>query len=162
MHARPRRDLLKGAVAGGIVIVQAAVALAAPELNDLEGRPIQKIKDPSAMTDLEREHLITIGVPREIRANEPFAVSFALPNHPMQRYHHIFWARTYLDNQGVSFMTFAPMWQRPEATLTYTFWQGSRLDVVAECNRHGLWGASVPLNIVGGSLESTASAIEST
>ena len=142
-----RRDILKGVVLGGLVLPQIGFGQELAERKDLEGRPIQRIKDPNAMTDLEKEHQILIEVPPEVRAGEPFKVSFTMPNHPMERNHHVFWARTFLDNDGVSYMTFAPIWQRPETTLAYTFGSGSRLEVVAECNLHGLWGASVPLNV---------------
>jgi desulfoferrodoxin-like iron-binding protein len=147
MGAIARRDMLKGVVLGGLMLPQVSFGQEPPERTDLEGRPIQRIKDLSAMTELEKEHLITIEVPAEVKATEPFEVKIAMPNHPMERTHHVFWARTYLDNDGVSYMTFAPIWQRPETTLSYTFGPGSRLEVIAECNLHGLWGASVPLNM---------------
>jgi desulfoferrodoxin-like iron-binding protein len=157
MNEIPRRHVLKGAVFGGLVWAQVRYSGKLKEMNDVEGRPIQRVKDPNAMTDLEKEHMVIVTVPSEIVAGEPFKISMAMPNHPMLPNHHVFWMRTYLDNEAVSFMTFAPTWQRPEATITCTFLAGDRLDVVAECNLHGLWGAYTKLNIKApAGLESTA------
>jgi desulfoferrodoxin (superoxide reductase-like protein) len=158
----PRRKVLVGAVVGGLAWAQVRFSGKVREMNDVEGRPIQRVKDPNAMTDLEKEHLVVVTVPPEIIAGEPFKITMAMPNHPMLNSHHVFWMRTYIDTDTVSYMTFAPVWQRPEATITCTFYSGTRLDVVAECNLHGLWGAYAALNIKpSGAVESTAT-VEST
>ena len=98
------------------------------------------------MTAVEKEHCIRIDVPDEIKPTEPFKISFSMPDHPMTIAHHISWMRLFVDTDMVSFVTLAPVWQRPDVTLTLTLATGKRIDVVAECNLHNLWGMSAPLN----------------
>ena len=147
MEGINRRRVLRGAVIGGVLLGQAGIARGLTDLKDLEGREIQRPADPANMTGLEKAHLVTIDAPQEITAGEPFAVSVALPNHPMLSAHHIVWMRVLLDNDTVCYTTLAPVWQRPSATFTFVLAKPMRLDVVAECNLHGLWGPPTPVEL---------------
>ena len=154
-----RRDVLRGAFLGP-VIWSVGQFTKVPDLIDLEGRPINRIADVNNMTALEREHFIKIDLQQGIIAGRPFKASFSLPNHPSERKHHITWLRVYLDRDQVNFVTFAPTWQLPEVTYTFTFSEGQRIDAVAECNQHELWGMSAPLVInPSDSIGSTGSSI---
>jgi desulfoferrodoxin (superoxide reductase-like protein) len=156
-----RREVLRAAFLGPVIFGIGQVTKV-PELIDLEGRPINKIADVNNMTPLEREHFIQIDLPSQVIAGRPFKVTFSMPNHPAETKHHISWLRVYVDNDQVNFVTFAPAWQLPEVTYTFTFTKGMRIDAVAECTRHELWGMSAPLVIVpSGSVLSTDVSVSS-
>ena len=81
-------------------------------------------------------------------AGTPKSTTKLMPNHPNNKVHHITWLRVYIDNDLVTFVTFAPTWQKPEATFTFAFPKGGRIDAVVECTLHGLWGMSAPIRII--------------
>ena len=142
MDKIPRRRVLFGALSTPILL-GGWNALAAPEeLSDLEGRPIQRVANVDDMTSLERHHLITLDMPDEIRYKEPFKVTVNMAEHPMVPEHYIVWMRLFVDRDAISYVTLAPTWQRPEITFTLTLDRGAGLDLIAECNQHGLYGAS--------------------
>ncbi len=141
----PRRKVLLGTLAGPLILGQLGSIDKPAEIPDLDGRPIRRISDTKNMTAIEKQHYIQIDVPKEVKPGEPFKVSFSMPNHPMTIAHHISWMRLFVDVDLVSFVTLAPVWQRPDVTLTLTLATGKRIEVVAECNLHNLWGMSVPL-----------------
>jgi len=143
----PRRSILKGALFGPVIWSIGPLGKEGLPLDDIEGTPVQKIADPNNMTPLEEAHLIKIDCPAEVVATEPFNLTVSLPNHPMAKNHHIAWLRVYLDRDLVTFVTLAPVWQKPEVTFTFTFDKGHRIDVVADCNQHGLWGMPFPIVI---------------
>ncbi len=116
-------------------------------LADFDGTDIQRIADPANMSQHELEHLIEIALPAEIRSNEPFKAVFSLPNHPNSTAHHVTWMRIFVDNQLISFLTLAPVWVKPDLTLTLQLPKGSRIEALAECNKHGLWGNAAPVQI---------------
>jgi superoxide reductase len=146
MHKIPRRTLLFSALAAPAALAHGALD-EPPFLQDIEGRPIQRIADPANMSAHEREHLIEIVLPDEIKANEPFSATFRLPNHPFSNAHHIAWMRVFVDKQLLSYVTFAPRWMKPEATFTLQFTKANHIEAVAECNSHGIWGAIAPITI---------------
>ncbi len=137
----PRRKLLLSAFAAPLIFPR-LFERGPDELTDIEGRPIQRAKDPDNMTDVEREHLITIDAPDSAAPGEPFKVTFSLPDHPMTAFHHVTILRIFVDRSQVCWLTLAPIWQRPDVTLTLTLPKDSLIEAVAECNRHGLWAAS--------------------
>ena len=141
-----RREVLRGAVVGPVIWSIGQVTRI-PDLIDLEGRPIHRAADPARLTSLEAEHLIVIQLPPRIVAGQPFKATFSMPNHPSTKNHHIATLRVFLDREMINYVTFAPTWQLPEVTYTLTMGVGGRLDAVADCSTHGLWGASAPLVI---------------
>jgi len=144
-----RRDVLRGALLGPLVWSVGEIGTGVPELKDLEGRKIEKIADVENMSAIEKEHFIKIELPDNIRAGEPFEARFSMPDHPNGKVHHITWLRVFLDDDLVTFVTFAAVWQKPEATFTFVFAKGGRIDAVAECTMDGLWGMSAPIVITG-------------
>ena len=58
------------------------------------------------------------------------------------------WLRVFVGRQMITCVTFAPVWQHPEVTFTLELTKGDRIEAVADCNRHGLWGAAVPITII--------------
>jgi len=156
MKGIPRRKVLLGAaplVLGGL---SAPARLPAGRLggrppdrpmDDLEGRAIRRIDETGELDTLQREHLIEIDAPNEVKAGEPFQATVRLPDHPSTTEHHVAWMRVFVDDDLITFLTFAPVWQRPEVTFTFALSGGSRLDAVIECNKHDLWGMARPISV---------------
>ena len=142
----PRRTLLLTALAAPAALGQVGIE-EPPFLADLEGRPIQRIADPENMSAHESEHLIEIVLPAQVNADEPFSATFRLPNHPNSTLHHITWIRVFVDKQSLSYVTLTPRWLKPEVTFTMQLPKAKRIEAVVECNRHGLWGGLVPVQI---------------
>jgi len=163
MDGLARRELLKEAALGVALmpVVTAGMAAAAAEreeakgmmkemageMMELEGKPIHRIKDLKNMTDMEKAHLVTIDLPTEVKAGEAFKATFNMPNHPMMKAHHIMWMRVYLDGELISTTTFTPEVARPEVTLTFTLAKGRKFEAIGDCNLHGLWAMSAPIEI---------------
>ncbi len=142
----PRRTLLITALAAPAALAQPGIE-EPPFLVDLEGRSIQRITDPQNMSAHESEHLVEVVLPAEVKADEPLSATFRLPNHPNSYLHHITWIRIFVDKQSLSYVTFAPRWLKPEVTFTMQLPQANRIEAVAECNRHGLWGALIHVQV---------------
>ena len=148
MKELPRRDVLKGAMYGGILWPLMSMEGKNSPMPDMEGQKISRVKDAAAPTTLEREHAMTVEVPAEIVAGEPFRMHINMAGHPMTLKHHISNLRVYVDRELVTFMTLAPTWQLPEVTFTLTMAKGQVADVVVECNQHGFWAQAAPLFII--------------
>lgn len=149
MAAIARRKLLLSALSGPFVLAQAGGPVEPRELAEFDGAPIQRIRDLQNMSVLEEEHLIKVDLPARIIVGEPFKATLSLPNHPRTGLHHVTWLRVFVERQMITFMTFAPVWQHPEVTLTLELTRGDRIEAVAACSRHAIWGMAAPITVAG-------------
>ena len=155
-----RRDILRGAIIGPIILSAGKFGQRMPDLDDLDGRTVRKVIDPNNMTALEREHFIKADFPSEVKPWQPFKMTVSVPGHPMAKRHYILSMRVFLDTSLVTFTTLAPTWQLPEVTFTFTFDEGERIDVIVDCTQHGLWGTAMPILITpAAGVSSTESSI---
>lgn len=145
MAGTTRRSILLSALAGPVAFAQEQRTSAPPAFADFHGRAIQRPDESTELLPHEREHVIEIEMPEAIKVDAPFDLSFSMPNHPKNGPHHLMWMRIFVDNQMVSYMTFAPKWVQPRAALTLELPAARRIEIIAECNRHGIWGKAVPV-----------------
>lgn len=156
MSAVGRRGFMKSAIIAPFVLPVGKIGERIPPLDDLEGRPIKRAGKADAAAGLEREHMIELALPPRMKAGGPFKATVVMPHHPMNKDHYILSLRVYLNSALVTFTTLAPTWQLPELTYTFTFDKGDRIDVIADCTQHGLWGLAVPIIIEPSFVDITA------
>lgn len=149
-----RRKILLTAISSPLVLSGIWGDTDRKTLHNFDGTPVQRAKDPQNMDSLEREHYIEITAPETVSLEKPFDVTFTLPNHEMTRSHHISWLRVLYDTELVSFITLAPVWQRPKVTLSLVMTRPALLGAVVQCSRHKLWGNWIPLQIAPEDTES--------
>lgn len=137
---------LLGALAA-VVLGPAGIALA--DQHPLEF--FKRVKDPSAPTDLEKEHLITIRVPiiAEDGANVPTVVS--MEHHPMEPDHHIRSIQVLNFNDpvvGKGLYHLTPANGQAYLSLQIRS-DGGDAEVFAifDCTQHGKWVASKTLKV---------------
>ena len=70
-----RRDILRGAIIGPIILSAGKFGQRMPDLDDLDGRTVRKVIDPNNMTALEREHFIKADFPSEVKPWQPFKMT---------------------------------------------------------------------------------------
>lgn len=145
MAGTTRRSMLLSALAGPVIFAQGQRMTVPRAFADFEGREIQRLDDSAELSPHELEHVLEIAIPEAVKVGGAFEARFSLPNHPKTGSHHMMWMRIFVDNQMVSYMTFAPKWVQPRAALTLELPAARRIEVIAECNLHGIWGKAVPV-----------------
>jgi len=147
MTGIPRRGVLKGALLGAAIGWPIKISGKIPDIREVDGIEVHRIADPDNMTAVEKEHFIQIDWPKQVAAGEPFKATFSLPNHPMAKNHYIYSMRVYIDAELATYVTFAPVWQKPEVTFTFALGEGQRVDCVVQCTVHGMWGTTAPFYV---------------
>ena len=142
-----RRDVLLSAFSGPLILAQTGGPRRPTETAEFDGSAIQRISDQQNMSATEKEHLIQIDLPAEVKPCQPFQAAFSLPNHPSTGLHHIMWMRVFVERQMVCYVTLAPVLTHPAVTLTLELPRGGRIDALAACNRHATWGMSAPITV---------------
>jgi superoxide reductase len=152
-YAMDRRDFLKSAVVGSLATGIAAEAFAAKKYFPVgvdEGlfQDINRVKDPSKKTALEKKHGPVIKAPDRVKAGEPFTVEISVGEelHPMGPSHWIEFIALDIGNEPAGRIDFQSYgYLKPRATFTAVLTReaapSGRVTLVAHqrCNLHGYW-----------------------
>jgi len=124
------------------------------KLPDLLNR-VNKVKDPAAMTDLEKKHVPVIEAPDSVKAGLPFDVTVhvgKLLKHPNEPEHHIEWIELYKGYVFLARADLAAATTEPKVTFTVALEPELAADdgllrAFEKCNMHGVWEAAKPVNV---------------
>ena len=147
-----RRDLLKYLVAGGTAIAFSggtAFAMQYPEDMDDGGlfKGINRVKDPSEKTGLEKKHVPVISAPAKVKAGEPFDVGVVIGEiiHPMGPSHWIEYLQLNIVNEPAGMVNFRSNgFLKAKARFNVVLddkFKGKAIPLVVQlrCNLHGIW-----------------------
>lgn len=110
-------------------------------------------KDMSNMTELEKKHIPVIECPDTARAGEPFQVKIKVGEipHVMEEGHFIQWIDVYFKQNFFARIELTPKFTRPEVMITlerHSKHKSSTLRVIERCNLHGQWEAAKEITIM--------------
>ena len=156
-----RRSFLKSAAIGTVVAGAAAEVLAAEryfpvKVDQSLFETINRVKDPSRKTPLEKSHAPVISAPQTVKSGEPFAVEVSIGEvvHPMGPSHWIEFIELDLGNEPAGRIEFQPKgYLSPKATFTVTLTKESsplgKVTLIAHerCNLHGYWEGSADITV---------------
>ena len=117
---------------------------------------INRTKDPSNKTPLEKSHAPFISAPATVKAGEPFTVEVSVGEvvHPMGPAHWIEFIALNIGNEPAGRIDFQPKgYLKPKATFTVVLSKESapagKITLVAQqrCNLHGYWESTVDLTV---------------
>jgi superoxide reductase len=117
---------------------------------------INRVKDPSNKTPLEKSHAPSIKAPQTVKAGEAFAVEVSIGEvmHPMSAAHWIEFIELNAGNEPAGRIDFQPSgYLIPKATFFVTLTKESapsgKVTLVAHqrCNLHGYWESSLDLTV---------------
>jgi superoxide reductase len=156
-----RRTFLKSVALGTVVAGAPAGVLAAekyfPSKVD-QGlfETINRVKNPSNKTPLEKSHAPVITAPQTVKGGEPFAVQVSIGEviHPMGQSHWIEFIELDIGNEPAGRIDFqARGYLSPKVTFTVTLAKDSspsgKVTLIAHerCNLHGYWEGSVDITV---------------
>jgi superoxide reductase len=156
-----RRSFLKAAALGIVSAGVAKGALAAePYFPGKADKSlfvsINRVKDPSNKTPLEKSHAPVIKAPETVKAGEPFTVEVNVGEviHPMGEAHWIEFIELSIGNEPAGRLDFQPKgYLHPKATFTVVLGKDAapegKLTLVAHqrCNLHGYWESTKDISI---------------
>jgi superoxide reductase len=156
-----RRRFLKTAALGIVTVGVARGALAAEQ--HFPGKAdkslfmsINRVKDPSNKTPLEKSHAPVIKAPDTVKAGEPFTVEVSVGEviHPMGETHWIEFIELNIGNEPAGRVDFQPRgYLNPKATFTVVLGKDSApegkltLIVHQRCNLHGYWESAKDISV---------------
>jgi superoxide reductase len=157
-----RRLFLKTAVAGSLAAGFARTAGAADlfypvQVDKSLFTGINRVKDPSKMSALEKSHGPVFTVPASVKAGEPFTVEVSVGEnmHPMGPNHWIGFIELSIGNEPAGRVELQPKgYLKPRVTFTMVVSKeaasSGKVTLVAkqECNLHGLWEGAITLSVV--------------
>jgi superoxide reductase len=157
-----RRTFLKSATIGTVAMGIAREAFAAEKYFPVKVDPslfetINRIKDPSNKTPLEKSHAPVITAPGKVKAGEPFTVEVSVGEilHPMGETHWIEFIALNIGNEPAGRIDFQPKgYLKPRATFTVTLTKDAapagKVTLIAyqRCNLHGYWEGSLDIVLV--------------
>jgi superoxide reductase len=117
---------------------------------------INRVKDPSNKTPLEKSHAPVITAPGKVKAGEPFTVEVSVGEvlHPMGQTHWIEFIQLDIGNEPAGRIDFQPQgYLAPKVTFTVTLRKESvpsgKVTLVAHerCNLHGYWEGNLDIII---------------
>jgi superoxide reductase len=115
---------------------------------------INKPKDASNLTDMEKKHIPVIEAPDEVRAGEPFTATIKVGElpHVSEEAHHIQWIDVYFGQNFYTRVELTPVFTRPSVTVTLVrHGKGTHkvgtMRVVERCNIHGLWESTKDITV---------------
>ncbi len=117
---------------------------------------INRVKNPSSKTALEKSHGPVIKAPQTVKANQPFTVEVAVGEvlHPMGPAHWIGYISLEIGNEPAGRIDFQPKgYLSPKATFTVTLTKeaapSGKVTLVAHqrCNLHGYWEGSLDITV---------------
>ena len=118
---------------------------------------INRVKDPSNKTHLEKTHAPFITAPAKAKAGEPFTVEVSIGEelHPMGPTHWIEFIELNIGNEPAGRMDFQSKgYLKPKAVFTVILQKEATLNgkvtLVAHqrCNLHGYWEESMTIEII--------------
>jgi superoxide reductase len=154
-----RRTFLKTATVGTLLAGTAGEAFAVEKYFPVKVDPslfqtINRVKDPSNKTPLEKLHVPVISAPGKVKAGEPFTVEVSVGEilHPMGEAHWIEFIQLDIGNEPAGRMAFQPHgYLQPKATFTVTLTKESapsgKVTLVAHerCNLHAYWEGNLDI-----------------
>jgi superoxide reductase len=157
-----RRTFLRTAVIGTIVTGTAAKIMAAEKYFPVKVdqslfETINKVKDPSNKTPLEKSHAPVITAPETVKNGEPFSIEVSVGEvtHPMGQSHWIELIELDIGNEPAGRIDFQSRgYLSPKATFTVTIAKESvplgRITLIAHqrCNLHGYWEGSADITVI--------------
>ncbi len=117
---------------------------------------INRVKNPSSKTPIEKTHAPVITAPRTVKAGEPFTVEVAVGEtiHPMAPAHFIEFISLEIGNEPAARIDFQPKgYLSPKATFTVTLTKeaapSGKVTLLAHerCNLHGYWESSFDITV---------------
>jgi superoxide reductase len=156
-----RRTFLKSVAIGTVAAGIAREALAAGKYfpgNADQGlfETINRIKDPSNKTALEKSHMPVLKAPQTVKAGEPFVVEVTVGEivHPMGPTHWIEFIELSIGNEPAGRVDLQPKgYLSPKASFTVTLTKESapsgKITLIANqrCNLHGYWEGSLDITV---------------
>ena len=156
-----RRTFLRSAVIGTVVAGAAAEVLAAEKYFPVKVdqslfETINRVKDPSNKTPLEKSHAPVLIAPQTVKSGQPFAVEVNIGEviHPMGQSHWIEFIELDIGNEPAGRIDFQPRgYLGPKVTFTITLTKESiplgKVTLIAyqRCNLHGYWESSVDITV---------------
>ncbi len=156
-----RRAFLKTAVTGSIVAGFAGGAAAAERYFPIKVDQalfdgINRAKDPTKKTPLEKSHAPVITAPALVKAGEPFTVEVSIGEslHPMVPPHWIEYIELHIGNEPAGRLDIQPKgYLKPKASFTVLLTKetapSGNITLVARqrCNLHGLWESSIDISV---------------
>ncbi|MCK5243536.1 class II SORL domain-containing protein [bacterium] len=119
-------------------------------MNDPLFAGINRVKDPKALTDLEKKHQPTIAAPAQVKAREPFAVTITVGQsmpHPDEGGHWIQWVELYAGEAYLARADLSATVSGTPVTFTLKLNQDTDLVARARCNLHGIWENRIPIKV---------------
>jgi superoxide reductase len=111
---------------------------------------INKAKDLSNLSDLEKKHLPIISAPASVKGGEPFEVTIEVGKllaHPNEPAHHIQWIVLLNGSLTLAIVQLTPVMANPRVTLKITLEENAKLRVLERCNIHGEWENSKDVTV---------------
>ncbi len=157
-----RRNFLKSAAIGAAMVGMAGEAFGAEQFYPVNVDPdlfktINRVKDPSNKTPLEKTHAPFIKAPAKVKAGEPFAVEVSVGEnlHVMGPTHWIGLIELAIGNEPAGRADFQPKgYLKPAATFTVVLTReaapAGKVTLVAHqrCNLHGYWEGTMDIEVV--------------
>ena len=156
-----RRTFLRSATIGTVVAGAAAKGLAADKYFPAKVdqglfETINRVKDPSKKTPLEKSHAPVITAPQTVKSGEPFAVQVSIGEvmHPMGQAHWIEFIELDIGNEPAGRIDFQSKgYLSPKATVMVTLGKElspmGKVTLIAHerCNLHGYWEGSADITV---------------
>ena len=157
-----RRSFLKTAVIGTIAIGISGQAAGAEKYFPTKAdqglfETINRVKDPSKKTPLEKSHAPFIIAPEKVKAGEPFTVEVSVGEniHTMGPAHWIEYIELNIGNEPAGRVDFQPKgYLNPKVAFTIVLPRESapsgKVTLVAHqrCNLHGYWEGNFDVTVV--------------
>ncbi len=156
-----RRTFLKSVTIGTVVGGAAATALAAEKYFPVKVdqslfETINRVKNPSNKTPLEKSHAPVLTAPQTVKSGEPFAVEVSIGEvvHPIGQAHWIEFIELDIGNEPAGRIDFQPRgYLSPKVTFTVTLTKESspqgKVTLIAHqrCNLHGYWEGAADITV---------------
>ena len=156
-----RRNFLKAAALGVVTVGAAGRGFAAEQyypskVDKSLFMSINRVKDPSNKSPLEKSHAPVIKAPDTVKAGEPFTVEVSVGEviHPMGEAHWIEFIALNIGNEPAGRVDFQPKgYLKPKATFTVVLGKDAapegKVTLVAHqrCNLHGYWEGTKDISV---------------
>jgi len=156
-----RRTFLKSATMGTVAVGIAGEAFAVEKYFPVKAdqglfETINRVKDPSSKTPLEKSHAPVISAPAKVKAGEPFTVEVSVGEvaHPMWQSHWIEFITLEIGNEPAGRIDFQSKgYLNPKVTCTVTLTAESapsgKVTLIAHqrCNLHGYWEGNLDIMV---------------
>ena len=114
---------------------------------------VNKVKDPSNMTDLEKKHVPVITAPKSVRKDECFEATIEvgkLMGHPNEPGHHIEFIELYAGHMYLARIDFTARSTCPTMKLCMSLGHiHGQLRAFGHCNLHGTWEGQAEVAVAG-------------